>query len=113
MLEKRPRTEADAAWIHGQPMKPCPKCGSFNLMAQTPIRMEEPANDSARALLAAWARAKKGGATPLEGPVYMMCRICFHKGPSVDCTGRTSEDVGKDPKVASEIKRLWNEQEGT
>ena len=64
----------------------------------------------AKKFLGAWARARKGGSTPLVGIAFMMCRDCAHKGPLVDVTGRTAEDVGRDPIVAKEIKRLWNEQ---
>ena len=103
-------TKRRAEMIFGQPMNPCPKCGSYNLRYRTPIQMEAPESDDPKALLGAWARATKSGNTPLEGPCYLMCRECRHEGPAVDCTGRTSEDVGKDPEVAKEIKRLWNAQ---
>lgn len=101
-----------AAFVFGQPMKPCPKCGGYNLLHQTPIKMKEPilATDSAAQAVGKWARSVKDGNTPLEGPVYIMCRTCYHKGPAVDCTGRTSEEIGRDPVVAKEVKRLWNEQ---
>jgi len=100
------------AWVFGQPMEPCPKCGSYKLTYQTPIKLDEPLPDDldAKKLLGAWARARSGGATPLEGTSYLMCKDCWHKGPSVDVSGRTSEDVGRDPAVATEIKRLWNAQ---
>ena len=82
------------------------------MFPQTPIVMKEPIlpTDTAKQLLGKWARSVKGGNTPLEGPVFLMCRECGHRGPSVDCSGRTSESVMKDARVASEIKRLWNEQ---
>lgn len=38
-----------------------------------------------------------------------MCRDCNFKAPAVDCSGRTSEEVGQDPKVFAEMKRLWLE----
>jgi len=39
-----------------------------------------------------------------------MCWGCGHKGPSVDCTGRTSEDCRADRALNAEMKRLWNMQ---
>jgi hypothetical protein len=101
------------AFRFGQTMKACPACGGFNLQYQTPIKMEEviTEKDTARSILGKYARATKAGATPLEGPAFIHCRDCRHKGPALDCTGRTSEDVGLDPVVASELKRLWNSDE--
>ena len=57
-----------------------------------------------------WQRAVKAGATPLEGPAYYACWDCGHKGPAVDCTGRTSEDCRADRALNAEMKRLWNTQ---
>ena len=93
-------------------MKPCPKCGSYHIKHQTPIQMKEPvlATDSAKQIVGKWARAVRDGNNALEGPVFLMCFDCGHKGPAVDCTGRTAEDVGRDPIVAATVKRLWNEQ---
>lgn len=99
-----------AEFIFGQPMQPCPKCGSYNLRSQTPIVCDFDADDTPRQTLGKWARATKEGATPLQGPVFVMCVDCRHRGPAVDCTGCTSEEVGQDPQVAAEMKRLWNEQ---
>ena len=100
-----------AAWIFNCEMKPCPKCGGYDLHHQTPIKQEPIlATDGARQILGKWARAVKDGHTPLEGPVFIMCFACGHCGPSMDCTGRTSEDVGQDPVVSKEVKRLWNNQ---
>ena len=89
----------------------CPVCGSWNLKPQMPIDvdMEDPTDP--KAVLKAWVRATKSGHTPLKGPCYIMCFDCFHKGPSVDCTGRTSEDVSKDKDVFTEMKRLWAEHD--
>ena len=100
------------AFVFRQKMQPCPKCGGYNLKYQAPIRIDDPLPDDldARKMLGIWARARKKGATPLKGPVYLMCFDCFHKGPSVDCSGRTSEDVSCDPIVNTEVKRMWNEQ---
>lgn len=99
-----------AAWIYGQPMSPCPKCGSYDMKPQMPIRMETTGKESVPQLLGKWARATKGGATPLEGPCYYYCHDCLHKGPAVDCSGRTSEDARKDVALNAEMKRLWNTQ---
>ena len=90
----------------------CPACGSWNLIAQTPIDVEIDITD-ARKALGQYARATKSGATPLKGPCYIMCFDCCHKGPAVDCSGRTSEDVGRDRAVFDEMKRLWFEHEIT
>ncbi len=111
MMEIPKRGTAEyVEWIYRQPMKPCPKCGAYNMKPQTPIKMSEDIGSTAESVVGAWARAQRGGATPLEGPVYMMCFDCGHKGPAADCSGRTSQDVGKDANVNSEIKRLWNNQ---
>ena len=88
----------------------CPACGSWNLKPQTPVDVEIDITDVRKAL-GQYARAIKAGATPLIGPCYIMCFDCFHKGPSVDCTGRTSEDVGRDKAVFDEMKRLWREHD--
>ncbi len=101
---------ARAAWIYGQPMQPCPKCGSYDMKPQTPIVMHLAGTERPRQLLGKWARATKQGATPLDGPCYYQCWDCGHKGPAVDCTGRTSEDVRADRAVNAEMKRLWNSQ---
>jgi hypothetical protein len=77
---------------------------------QMPIQIELQGDETTRQLIGKWARATASGETPLEGPVYFMCWTCFHKGPAVDCTGRTREDVGKDRALNAEIKRLWNSQ---
>ena len=85
---------------------PCPECGSWDLIGQSPIDVDIDVSD-ARKALGQYARAKKTGATPLKGPCFIMCKDCGHKGPAVDCAGRTSEDVGADPAVFTEMKRLW------
>ncbi len=103
-------TAARAKVVYGRDMKPCPKCGSFNFQYQTPIKMETTGKETARQLLGKYARATREGVTLLEGPVFLMCFECGHKGPSMDCTGRTSEDVGKCKVVADMVKRLWNDQ---
>ncbi len=104
--------EKRCEWIFGQPMKPCPKCGGYNLAHRVPIRIDEPlpADLDARKMLGIWARARAKGATPLEGIAHLVCKDCGHKGPTVDVQGRTTEDVGKDPVVAADVKRLWNNQ---
>ena len=103
---------ARAKFVFGQPMKPCPKCGSYSLIHQTPIKMAEPitAADSAKQAVGKWAREMLRGDPEMEGPVFIMCRECFHKGPAVDCTGMTREQVGQSSKIAADVKRLWNEQ---
>uniref|UniRef100_A0A6M3LKY8 Putative restriction alleviation protein n=1 Tax=viral metagenome TaxID=1070528 RepID=A0A6M3LKY8_9ZZZZ len=92
--------------------KPCPKCGSWDIIPQTPIKIDITREDlvDPKKVLGKWAREIRLTGGILEGPCFIMCRNCGHKGPSVDCSGRTSEDVGKDPKVYSEIKKLWIEQ---
>lgn len=108
------KTKARLEFIMGQEMQPCPVCGSWDITAQTPIKMDltdEDMKDGAT-LVSKWAKAKLSGNDWLEGPVFMMCCDCGHKGPSVDCSGRRSSDVGKDPKVSREIKDLWNSQAG-
>jgi hypothetical protein len=100
-----------AEWVYGQPMAPCPKCSSYNMRPQMPIRIGLDGDETPRQLISKWAKATKSGATPLEGPVYFACRDCGHKGPAVDCTGRTREDVGQDRALNAEIKRLWNGQQ--
>lgn len=97
-------------FIYQEQMSPCPKCGSHNMKPQTPVKTELTGDETAADLVRNWARQKREGESPLEGPVYFMCWDCFHKGPAVDCTGRTSEDVAKDPVVYAEMKRLWNSQ---
>lgn len=101
---------ARAAWVYGQPMSPCPACGSYNMKPQMPIQMALTGQETVPQLLGKWARATKAGATTLEGPCYYMCWDCRHKGPAVDCTGRTSEDCRQDRALNAEMKRLWNEQ---
>lgn len=77
-----------------------------------PIKMAATGDETASQLIGKWARATKAGATPLEGPCYYMCLGCLHKGPAVDCTGRTSEDCRSDRALNAEMKRLWNTQSG-
>ncbi len=103
-------TKENTKFIFGQEMQPCPKCGSYNIGYQTPIVCEVTGHESIRELLTKFARATKAGATPLQGPVYLHCRECSHKGPAVNCSGRTVEEIGQDRTVAAEVKRLWNEQ---
>lgn len=109
-------TAKRAAFVFACPMNPCPKCGGYHLMYQTPIKMDEPIlpTDTAKSLLGKWARAMKddlGESAPMEGAVFIMCFDCGHKGASVDCTGMTRGEVGRSKVVADEVKRLWNAQE--
>lgn len=99
-----------AKWVYGQPMEPCPACGSYNMKPQIPIRMTTTGNETIPQIVGKWARAAKAGATPLEGSAYYVCWDCFHRGPAVDCTGRTSEDARQDRTLNAEMKRLWNMQ---
>lgn len=108
MLFKDPA--ARAAWVYGQPMAPCPQCGSYNMKPQMPIKMEASGKETVSQLVGKWARATAAGRTPLEGPCYYRCVDCGHKGPAVDCAGRTSEDARKDIALNTEMKRLWNSQ---
>ena len=88
--------------------RPCPKCGSWNIKPQMPIDVEIDITD-ARKALGQYARAIKAGATPLKGPCFIMCFDCGHKSPAVDCSGMTSEEVGRDKRVWSEMVKLWVE----
>lgn len=101
---------ARTQFVFGQPMAPCPACGSYHIRFQAPIAIDISAEDGLRKILSKWAKARKGGATPLRGPVFIACFDCGHDGPSVDCTGRTSEDVCRDPEVAATVIKLWNSQ---
>ena len=114
-MPERRNTKEVCAFRFGRPMKPCPSCGSYNIGYQTPIKMQEEVTeeDDARSIIRKWARATQAGNTLLKGPVYLHCRDCFHKGPAMDCTGRTSEDVGQDPVVADTVKNLWNSEKNT
>lgn len=94
--------------IFGEEMKPCPECGSFNIKGQTPVKIESDLD--IKSLLSQYAKMTMNGTDDLEGPCYLMCFDCMHKGPSIDCSGRTAADVGNDPKVWTEMKRLWNQQ---
>lgn len=99
-----------AEWVYGQPMAPCPKCGSYNMKPQIPIALETSGAETMPHLVGKWARATKAGSTPLQGPAYYCCWDCHHKGPAVDCTGRTSEECRADRALNAEMKRLWNSQ---
>lgn len=77
---------------------------------QMPIALETTGDETMPQLVGKWARATKAGATPLQGPAYYCCWDCRHRGPAVDCTGRTSEDCRADRALNAEMKRLWNAQ---
>ena len=79
-------------------------------MPQTPIDVDIDIAD-ARKALGQYVRAIKAGATPLKGPCFIMCRACGYKAQAVDCSGRTSEDVGQDKEVWAEMLRLWSASE--
>lgn len=97
-------------WVYGQPMAPCPKCGSYDMKPQMPIVMKTTGDETVHQLVGKYARATRAGTTPLEGPCYYVCWVCGHKGPAVDCTGRTSEECRQDRALNAEMKRLWNTQ---
>jgi len=99
-----------AEWVYGQPMAPCPACGSYDMKPQMPIVVDLTGIETVPQLAGKWAHAIKAGATPLQGPAYYACRDCGHKAPAVDCTGRTSEDARQDRALNAEMKRLWNAQ---
>lgn len=99
-----------AEWVYGQPMAPCPACGSYDMRPQMPIEIELSGQEKTPELMRRWIQATKAGATPLAGPAYYMCWECGHKGPAVDCAGRTSEDARQDRALNAEMKRLWNTQ---
>ena len=46
-----------AEWVYGQPMAPCPKCGSYNMKPQMPIAMETTGDETAPQLVGKWARS--------------------------------------------------------
>ena len=110
--EMKEYTEKRIKMIYNQDMNPCPVCGSWHFIAQTPIQLELDADDieNPRKAIGKWVAAHKDGPPMLKGPCFFMCFDCGHKGPAVDCSGRTSEEVGQDPVVWKEMKRLWNEQ---
>ncbi len=99
-----------AEWVYGQQIAPCPACGNYNMKPQIPIVMATVGNETMPQLVGKWARAIKAGATPIQGPAYYVCWDCKHKGPSLDCTGRTSEDCRSDRELNVEMKRLWNSE---
>lgn len=100
-----------ARFVFGQEMKACPNCVGYNIGISTPIKLIGSLPDSAKGMLAAWAKARKGGATPLEGTCRIICRSCGHLGPAVNVENRTAEDVARDKDVYEEIKRLWNSEQ--
>lgn len=112
-MAKNPKvyTAKRAKIVFGEEMKPCPGCGSYHLGFQTPVRRKGSGEVlDLRKQLAEYAKQRRDGTDLLEGPCYIWCWDCGHNGPPVDCSGRTSTDVGKDPVVAKEIRRLWNSQ---
>ena len=99
-----------AAFIYGQPMAPCPRCGSYEMKPQIPVRLAVSHDATPRDVLAAYVRSSAAGPLVVEGPAYYQCGSCWHKGPAVDCTGRTSDDCRNDAQLNKEMKRLWNGQ---
>jgi len=96
-------------------MEPCPLCGGKDLSPQTPIQMDSEEidfndPDAAKKLLGLYVRTMKNTGGLLKGPVYFICKNCRFKGGEVDCTGRTSIDVGKDKEVYKKMKQEWNKK---
>jgi hypothetical protein len=109
-MDKDKYTALRAEFIFGETMSPCPKCHGFNLHYKTPIQFESDPTKSASQNISKWANVMSANETPLKGPVYIECFDCHHRGPSLDCTGRTRQDVGADEGLARTVRRLWNEQ---
>jgi len=111
-MKQSRHTESRCATVFGQKMQACPGCGGYNIGYDTPIQINEPVpeNPTARQILGIYARSIKDGETMLQGPCCIRCRSCGHKGPALDCSGRTSEEVGQSVEAAAEMKRLWNNQ---
>jgi len=89
---------------------PCVQCGSWYLIVQTPIVIDNLVDedfDDAKKLLKKYIQVHANGDPMLQGPCFIMCKTCGHAGPAVDCTGRTSADVGQDREVFAEMIRLW------
>lgn len=100
-------TAKQAEFIFGQPMNPCPKCGSYNLSYRTPIVLDVTDDDSPKAILGKYAKALRQGPV-LEGPVYMICSDCLHRGPAIDCSHMTYDEMKKSKDVAKKVKAAWN-----
>lgn len=104
MFHQRDKTKEQCKFIFGMEMIACPSCGSYNLGFQTPIKTK--GGETLKQLVAMSIR----GGNELKGPVYIKCWKCHHAGPSLDCSGRTRDDVGRDAHVAATVKALWNSQ---
>lgn len=110
MKHARLYTAELAKFVFGEPMKACPTCQGYQIGYSVPIKLDGPLPEDAEGMLQAWAKARKGGHTALQGTARIMCRRCGHLGPAVDVTGRTAEEVTQDKGVAAEVRKLWNEQ---
>lgn len=94
----------------------CLRCGRLPGNSHTEIcalqgEIERLRHDIKRHIaIASELATEKAGAPPLQGLAYYACWDCFHKGPAVDCTGRTSEECRADRALNAEMKRLWNAQ---
>lgn len=53
-----------AEWVYGQPMTPCPKCGSYDMKPQIPIALGTAGTETMPQLVAKWARGTKARASP-------------------------------------------------
>ena len=62
---KKPAARAE--WIYGQPMAPCPACGSYNMKPQMPVKIGLAGDDTAMQAFGKLARAMKSGPVVLEG----------------------------------------------
>ena len=96
--------------IFGEPMKPCPKCDSYELNYQTPIKMNVPEDYTPQEMLMEWLNNPNSRTNKLEGPCFIMCWDCGHRGPAVDCSGKTLEDVSDNPEINKKMINLWNNQ---
>ncbi len=94
----------------GAPMNPCPMCGSYNMATRAPIQMNLSRDDDAKTTVKKWAKANWDGSAYLEGPVYIVCQDCFHRGPAVDCSGKRSCEVMGDREIYAKMRDLWNGQ---
>ena len=102
-------------WAGGKPLAQffggvMPEIWAVFVTQSSGAALETTGDETMPQLVGKWARATKAGATPLQGPAYYACWDCGHKGPAVDCTGRTSEDCRADRALNAEMKRLWNAQ---
>ena len=101
-----------AEWVYGQPMAPCPKCGSYNMKPQMPIAMKTTGDETApqdwpgqvgashqdRRYAAARARPTTPAGT------------AFTRGRPWTAPDAPARDCRADRALNAEMKRLWNAQ---